>query len=308
MRLEEITAEDPRAAFWRDDGTPVATPCLAAVIEPRDASTLIAALHAALPSERGGVEHLKRIRRGADGLRLVLATAAAFDGAADTDGYRALASAHPALRRDALARVDAPGAAPITRAHFDVGSRLWPLARPPAARDASPTRGDVAATAAARLAGADADAAALRTLRDAPPPGAPKCASGGAALYEPGGAAAVAAAADELRRRAADGDGAARSHPLLHAPMLCVEARARAARAARGRGAAPGSAYLCTGLDMVLTAEPCAMCAMALVHSRIRFVVYRDADDRCGALGSTHKVHALASINHRYRCWRVDDA
>ena len=50
------------------------------------------------------------------------------------------------------------------------------------------------------------------------------------------------------------------------------------------------------------------MCAMALVHSRIRFVVYRDADDRCGTLGSTHKVHALASINHRYRCWRVDDA
>ena len=96
MRLEEITAEDPRAAFWRDDGTPVATPCLAAVIEPRDASTLIAALHAALPSERGGVEHLKRIRRGADGLRLVLATEAAFDGAAP-DALQAVSYTHLTL-------------------------------------------------------------------------------------------------------------------------------------------------------------------------------------------------------------------
>ena len=58
---------------------------------------------------------------------------------------------------------------------------------------------------------------------------------------------------------------------------------------------------------MVLSDEPCAMCAMALVHSRIRHVVYGAPDPAHGALGSTTMVHALESINHRYRAWRPGD-
>ena len=72
-----------------------------------------------------------------------------------------------------------------------------------------------------------------------------------------------------------------------------------------GRLITPGSAYLCTGLDLYITREPCTMCAMALVHSRIRHVIYRDANDVAGALGSCYAVHALPSINHHYRVFRL---
>ena len=42
-------------------------------------------------------------------------------------------------------------------------------------------------------------------------------------------------------------------------------------------------------------------CAMALVHSRIRRVVYAEANSRCGALGSRVALHVLPQLNHKFR-------
>ncbi|KAI9016455.1 cytidine deaminase-like protein [Phycomyces nitens] len=62
------------------------------------------------------------------------------------------------------------------------------------------------------------------------------------------------------------------------------------------------AAYLCTGYDIYITHEPCAMCAMALVHSRIARVFY-SVPTRTGCLGTVLKIHSHPSLNHHYRVY-----
>ena len=61
--------------------------------------------------------------------------------------------------------------------------------------------------------------------------------------------------------------------------------------------------YLCTGFDCYVVREPCAMCAMALVHSRVRRVIYALPDARFGALGSAFRLHGQRSLNHHYQVY-----
>lgn len=67
--------------------------------------------------------------------------------------------------------------------------------------------------------------------------------------------------------------------------------------------------YLCTGYDVYLDREPCAMCAMALIHSRARRVVFATLNPSDGALASALRLHTIKSLNHRYRVFhlRLDD-
>jgi tRNA-specific adenosine deaminase 3 len=58
--------------------------------------------------------------------------------------------------------------------------------------------------------------------------------------------------------------------------------------------------YLCTGLDCYLWQEPCIMCAMALVHSRIRRIIYCIPDKEAGVLGGSYRLHSLSQLNHHY--------
>ncbi|KAI9200316.1 hypothetical protein LWI28_005849 [Acer negundo] len=63
--------------------------------------------------------------------------------------------------------------------------------------------------------------------------------------------------------------------------------------------------YLCTGYDIYLVWEPCAMCAMALVHQRIRRIFYAFLNPHAGALGSVHRLQGEKSLNHHYAVFRV---
>lgn len=63
--------------------------------------------------------------------------------------------------------------------------------------------------------------------------------------------------------------------------------------------------YLCTGYDIYLVCEPCTMCAMALVHQRIRRIFYALPNPSTGALGSTYRLQGEKSLNHHYAVFRV---
>ncbi|PSS19358.1 Inactive tRNA-specific adenosine deaminase-like protein 3 [Actinidia chinensis var. chinensis] len=63
--------------------------------------------------------------------------------------------------------------------------------------------------------------------------------------------------------------------------------------------------YLCTGYDIFLVWEPCTMCAMALVHQRIRRIFYALPNPNAGALGSVHRLQGEKSLNHHYAVFRV---
>ncbi|CAI4232311.1 unnamed protein product [Auanema sp. JU1783] len=64
--------------------------------------------------------------------------------------------------------------------------------------------------------------------------------------------------------------------------------------------------YLATGCDVFLRKEPCAMCSMALVHSRAHQVFFIEEQPR-GTLAKGHwQLHLEPSINHHYKVFQVE--
>ena len=51
--------------------------------------------------------------------------------------------------------------------------------------------------------------------------------------------------------------------------------------------------------DLYVTKEPCAMCAGALVHTRVRRVIFGCADPVAGAAGSVVNLLQMPTLNHR---------
>ena len=53
------------------------------------------------------------------------------------------------------------------------------------------------------------------------------------------------------------------------------------------------------GLTLVVTLEPCTMCAGALVHARIGRLIFGTREPRAGAVASTAQVLSAPHLNHR---------
>lgn len=68
--------------------------------------------------------------------------------------------------------------------------------------------------------------------------------------------------------------------------------------ALRAGGQVTGS-YRLTDTTLYVTLEPCAMCAAAIVHARVRRLVFGAWDPRAGAAGSIVDVFTLPGLNHR---------
>ncbi len=111
--------------------------------------------------------------------------------------------------------------------------------------------------------------------------------------------AQLARAADEVPVGAVLTLGAEIIAAGSNAPIATHDPTAHAEiRALRAAGAALGS-YRLADTTLYVTLEPCLMCAAALVHARVRRLVFGAWDPRLGAAGSTLDVFALPGLNHR---------
>ena len=80
---------------------------------------------------------------------------------------------------------------------------------------------------------------------------------------------------------------------------LLKDATAHAEMLALTQAEAAVGDWRLTDCDLYVTKEPCAMCAGALVHTRIRRVIFGCADPSGGAAGSVMNLLQTQSFNHR---------
>jgi tRNA(adenine34) deaminase len=80
---------------------------------------------------------------------------------------------------------------------------------------------------------------------------------------------------------------------------LLKDATAHAEMLALTQAEAAVGDWRLTDCDLYVTKEPCAMCAGAIVHVRLRRLIFGCADPRAGAAGSVINLLQLPSLNHR---------
>ncbi|BFZ54441.1 hypothetical protein PYCC9005_001477 [Savitreella phatthalungensis] len=88
-------------------------------------------------------------------------------------------------------------------------------------------------------------------------------------------------------------------HPLKHAVMELVGAVAANEVVRRIEQPETAAQYLCTGLTIFISHEPCTMCCMALLHARAERVFFAKASER-GGFASSYGIHYRKELNHRF--------
>jgi tRNA(adenine34) deaminase len=80
---------------------------------------------------------------------------------------------------------------------------------------------------------------------------------------------------------------------------LLKDATAHAEMLALTQAEAAVGDWRLTDCDLYVTKEPCPMCAGALVHTRIRRVIFGCTDPSAGAAGSVMNLLQMPALNHR---------
>jgi tRNA(adenine34) deaminase len=76
--------------------------------------------------------------------------------------------------------------------------------------------------------------------------------------------------------------------PTAHAEIVAMREAARAV-----------GNYRLTGALLYVTIEPCLMCVGAMIHARIKEVVFGAPEPRSGALQSALRAHETPGLNHQ---------
>jgi len=271
----------------------------------------------------GGIEsdarmrHLKRVRRTKDEtgehtyIALAMADEGEAEGEAENEGgitaealASQLAAFNPALGQLTPFVAQVPKHTAKTPEQLKARMALWPVTfspqtpKPMDARAFTPAK---LAWVAAGIKRVLADAAAAKATGDLPV--AVHCTSPPESLWPsdptfipptPG----LRASGHDTRN--------SEQHPLRHAAFNCI------AQIARLRTVPPfseiqstrnGADYLLTSMSLFITHEPCVMCAMALVHSRVREVFFVYPRKRSGGFENSFGVHSTKDLNHRFDAW-----
>ena len=102
----------------------------------------------------------------------------------------------------------------------------------------------------------------------------------------PVGAVVLDAEGNELSR--ARNEREKRGDPTAHAEILALQAAA----------ARHGDGWRLTGTTVVVTLEPCPMCAGALVAGRVARVAFGTTDPKAGAVGTLYNLCTDPRLNH----------
>jgi len=79
--------------------------------------------------------------------------------------------------------------------------------------------------------------------------------------------------------------------PTAHAEIVALRAAAQKL-----------GTYRLLDTTLYVTLEPCPMCAGAMVHARVKRLVYAATDPRAGAAGTIFNIVQHPSLNHRLEC------
>ncbi|XP_029967541.1 putative inactive tRNA-specific adenosine deaminase-like protein 3 [Salarias fasciatus] len=280
------------------------------IVDKKVTSRLVRELNSLYPLD--GLQHIKRVRARKDRdsphpLEVLVCLASEAPEVKEVTINSLLPP--EAVGREGLGEpftVKVPARPPLTRPQFELASRHWPTSFHEDKQVTVALRGELFSPL---------QKAAMHTYMMS-------AVTAARAGRESGMEAVGAVMVDPVTDRiVAVGHDCRGDHPLHHAVMVCIDLVARS----QGGGCysfdgytacrftspewntadseESSQPYICTGYDLYVTREPCVMCAMALVHSRIGRVFYGTASAD-GALGTRLKIHTQRDLNHRFEVYR----